>query len=45
MGFDVLLVCGFAFDPSVSEEAKRYGKLTVLAARLGVSGSGESERS
>ena len=45
VGFDVLLVCGFAFDPSVSEEAKRYGKLTVLAARLGVSGSGESERS
>jgi adenine-specific DNA-methyltransferase len=34
MGFDVLIVCGFAFDPSVSEEAKRYGKLTVLAARM-----------
>ena len=34
MGFDVLLVCGFAFDPSVSEEAKRYGKLTVLAVRM-----------
>jgi adenine-specific DNA-methyltransferase len=34
VGFDVLLVCGFAFDPSVSEEAKRYGKLTVLAARM-----------
>jgi len=30
VGFDVLLVCGFAFDPSVSEEAKRYGRLTVL---------------
>jgi hypothetical protein len=29
-----LVVCGFAFDPHVSEEAKRYGKLTVLAARM-----------
>ena len=34
MGFDVLLVCGFAFDPSVSEEAKRYGRLTVLPVRM-----------
>jgi len=34
IGFDVLVVCGFAFDPHVSEEAKRYGKLTVLAARM-----------
>ena len=34
VGFDVLIVCGFAFDPSVSEEAKRYGNLTVLAARM-----------
>ncbi|MFA7236205.1 MAG: site-specific DNA-methyltransferase [Phycisphaeraceae bacterium] len=34
VGFDVLIVCGFAFDPSVSEETKRYGKLTVLAARM-----------
>ena len=34
VGFDLLVVCGFAFDPSVSEEAKRYGKLTVLAARM-----------
>ena len=30
VGFDLLLVCGFAFDPHVAEEAKRYGKLTVL---------------
>jgi len=29
VGFDVLVVCGFAFDPHVSEEAKRYGNLTV----------------
>jgi adenine-specific DNA-methyltransferase len=33
-GFDLLLVCGFAFDPSVSEEAKRYGKLTVLPVKM-----------
>ena len=32
IGFDLLIVCGFAFDPHVSEEAKRYGKLTVLPA-------------
>ena len=34
VGFDVLIVCGFAFDPHVSEEAKRYGKLTVLPAKM-----------
>ena len=34
VGFDVLIVCGFAFDPSVSEEAKRYGKLTVLPTKM-----------
>ena len=34
IGFDVLIVCGFAFDPHVSEEAKRYGKLTVLPAHM-----------
>ncbi len=34
VGFDTLIVCGFAFDPHVSEEAKRYGKLTVLIARM-----------
>jgi adenine-specific DNA-methyltransferase len=28
------VVCGFAFDPHVGEEAKRYGKLTVLPARM-----------
>jgi len=33
-GFDVLVVCGFAFDPHVSEEAKRYGKLVVLPCRM-----------
>lgn len=34
VGFDVLVVCGFAFDPHVAEEAKRYGNLTVLAAKM-----------
>jgi adenine-specific DNA-methyltransferase len=34
IGFDLLVVCGFAFDPHVSEEARRYGKLTVLMARM-----------
>jgi adenine-specific DNA-methyltransferase len=34
VGFDLLIVCSFAFDPHVSEEAKRYGKLTVLTARM-----------
>jgi adenine-specific DNA-methyltransferase len=34
VGYDTLVVCGFAFDPHVSEEVKRYGNLTVLAARM-----------
>lgn len=34
VGYDVLVICGFAFDPHVSEEAKRYGKLQVLTARM-----------
>ena len=34
LGFDLLIICGFAFDPSVSDEAKRYGKLPVLPARM-----------
>jgi adenine-specific DNA-methyltransferase len=34
VGFDLLVVCGFAFDPHVAEEAKRYGKLTVLPAKM-----------
>src|SRR5690606_7202701 len=33
-GADVLLVCGFAFDGTVSEEAKQYGALTVLPTRM-----------
>jgi adenine-specific DNA-methyltransferase len=34
IGFDTLIACGFAFDPHVSEEATRFGKLTVLVARM-----------
>jgi len=34
VGFDMLIICGFAFDPHVSEEARRYGQLTVLPARM-----------
>jgi adenine-specific DNA-methyltransferase len=34
VGFDVLIVCGFAFDPHVTEESKRYGKLTVLPTKM-----------
>jgi len=34
IGFDLLIVCGFAFDPHVSEEAKRFGKLMVLPCRM-----------
>ena len=34
LGFDLLVVCGFAFDPHVSEETKQYGKLAVLTARM-----------
>jgi adenine-specific DNA-methyltransferase len=34
LGFDLLVVCGFAFDPHVSEESKRYGKLTVLVTHM-----------
>ena len=34
VGFDLLAVCGFAFDPHVDEEAKRYGKLEVLVCRM-----------
>ena len=34
VGFDVLIVCGFAFDPYVNEDVKQYGKLTVLPTRM-----------
>lgn len=34
VGFDLLVVCGFAFDPHVDEEAQRYGDLEVLTCRM-----------
>jgi len=34
LGFDVLVVCGFAFDPHVAEESARYGKLNVMITRM-----------
>ena len=34
IGFAMLVVCGFAFDPHVAEEVKRYGKLTVLPTKM-----------
>ncbi|MDH6077309.1 site-specific DNA-methyltransferase [Chrysosporum ovalisporum FSS-45] len=34
LGYDLLIVCGFGFDPGVHEELKRYGKLTVLTTRM-----------
>ncbi len=34
VGFDMLVVCGFAFDPHVAEEVKRYGRLTVLPTKM-----------
>jgi len=33
-GFDLLLVCGFAFDAHVNEEAKLFGKLNILITRM-----------
>ena len=34
LGFDLLLVCGFAFDPHASEERDSYGKLKVWNIRM-----------
>jgi len=34
VGFDLLVICGFAFDPHVAEEAKRYGKLNILVTHM-----------
>ena len=34
LGFDLLIVLGFAFDPHTSEEMKRYGRLQVLIAKM-----------
>lgn len=34
IGYDLLILCGFSFDPHVTEESKRYGKLTILVTRM-----------
>jgi adenine-specific DNA-methyltransferase len=34
IGYDLLLICGFAFDAAASEETKRYGKLDVQIVRM-----------
>ena len=34
LGYEVLIICGFAFEPNINEEAKRYGKLQVLITRM-----------
>jgi adenine-specific DNA-methyltransferase len=34
IGNDLLVVCGYAFDPHVAEETKKYGNLTVLPTRM-----------
>ena len=33
-GFDVLIVCGLAFDPLVGEQAKKFGRLIVLPTKI-----------
>jgi len=34
VGYDLLVICGFAFDPNVDEETTRYGKLEVQMCRM-----------
>lgn len=34
IGFDLLVVLGFAFDPHVSENTKNYGRLKIFPARI-----------
>lgn len=34
LGYDLLIICGFAFDPGVNEESTRYGKLQVLITKM-----------
>ncbi|WP_411814344.1 site-specific DNA-methyltransferase [Dehalococcoides mccartyi] len=34
VGFDVLLICGFAFEADVAEETKRFGNLNILITRM-----------
>jgi adenine-specific DNA-methyltransferase len=34
VGYDTLIVCGFAFDPHVGEDAGKYGSLVVLPTKM-----------
>jgi len=34
LGFDLLVVCGFGFDPYIDEEVKRFVRLTVLITHM-----------
>lgn len=34
VGFDLLVICAFAFDASVTEESKKYGRLPILITRI-----------
>ena len=34
IGYDLLIVCGFAFDAHVDEEAKRYPNIKILTPRM-----------
>jgi adenine-specific DNA-methyltransferase len=34
VGFDVLVVCGFAFDAAVGETTREFGNLTVLPTKM-----------
>ncbi|MDQ3698981.1 MAG: hypothetical protein M3373_13320 [Gemmatimonadota bacterium] len=30
----MLVVCGFAFDPDIADQSKKFGAVTVLPARM-----------
>ena len=34
VGFDILVVCGFAFDAAVGETGREFGNLTVLPTKM-----------
>lgn len=33
-GFEILIICGLAFDPLVGEQAKKFGRLVVLPTKI-----------
>ena len=34
VSFDILVICGFSFDPHVGEAKRKYGKLTVMTTQM-----------